>query len=501
MQIGIDFGTTRTVVAACDRGNYPVVAFEDGRGDSVEWFPSVVAEVGGELRYGFEALEAGPGATRMRSFKRLLAGATPSTPVHIGEAQATVAELVAGYFAALRSALLERSNLPRAAPGEALEATVAVPANARGGQRLLTLDAFRAAGFQVLSMLNEPSAAGFEYTHRYRNTLSARREHIVVYDLGGGTFDVSLIRMSGGRHDAVATAGLGHLGGDDFDAVLAELVLARAGVSRAALDAATLESLLGRCRDAKERINPSSRKVVVEADLGGRSVEASVPIGELYEACAPLIAETLDTMAPVLARLDGDADSGLAGIYVVGGASALPAVGRELRERYGRRVHRSPYPFAAVAIGLAIAADETFELTDRLSRCFGVFREAQGGDDIAFDPIFSAEAPLPARGEAGPAHERTYRAAHNLGHFRFVECGTVSSDGGPDGDVTPFGEVVFPFDPALRARGVDLAAVPVSRIGRGPLVRERYRVDESGIVEITITDLDSGFSREYRLGG
>ena len=112
----------------------------------------------------------------------------------------------------------------------------------------------------------------------------------------------------------------------------------------------------------------------------------------------------------------------------------------------------------------------------------------------------TAEAPLPTRGTDGAALERVYRAAHNLGHFRFVECGAVSPHGGPDGDVTPFGEVIFPFDPALRARDLDLARVPVARTGAGPLVRERYRVDPHGIVEITITDLESGYTREYRLG-
>ena len=90
----------------------------------------------------------------------------------------------------------------------------------------MTLDAFRHAGFHVIGMLNEPSAAGFEYTHRYRNTITSRREHIVVYDLGGGTFDASLVHMTGKSHEAVATAGSHQLGGDDFDAMLANLALA-----------------------------------------------------------------------------------------------------------------------------------------------------------------------------------------------------------------------------------------------------------------------------------
>jgi molecular chaperone HscA len=91
-----------------------------------------------------------------------------------------------------------------------------------------------------------------------------------------------------------------------------------------------------------------------------------------------------------------------------------------------------------------------------------------------------------------------YRAAHNLGRFRFVECGSVSPAGAPDGDVSPFGEVIFPFDPALRGEP-DLRRVKVERTGGGPLVRERYQIDRNGIVEITITDLDCGYSRRYQL--
>src|SRR4029079_4630907 len=107
-----------------------------------------------------------------------------------------------------------RTGSPDGAPSDdaRLVAGVAAPANAHGTQRFLTLDAFRRAGFEVIALLNEPSAAGFEYTHRYRNTLTSRREHIIVYDLGGGTFDASLVHMTGRRHEAIVTGGLKELG-------------------------------------------------------------------------------------------------------------------------------------------------------------------------------------------------------------------------------------------------------------------------------------------------
>src|SRR5437667_9679066 len=111
-------------------------------------------------------------------------------------------DLLSGFFGALASAILTRSNLAAAAlldPNEPLDVFVAAPANAHSTQRFVCLDAFRRAGFDVLGLLNEPSAAGFEYPHRYRNTLSWKRDHVVLYDLGGGTIAGCLSRRSGPR--------------------------------------------------------------------------------------------------------------------------------------------------------------------------------------------------------------------------------------------------------------------------------------------------------------
>jgi molecular chaperone DnaK (HSP70) len=187
MRLGIDFGTTRTVVACVDRGNYPVVSFFDGRGDAHDFYPSVVAEKDGELRFGFDALEssADQGWTVVRSFKRLLGGAsaTPDDVTRIGGTSIAVRDLVVRFLAATKLAIAERSNQSKAwkrANAADLRSVVAVPANASGLARFATLDAFRRAGLAPVAMLNEPSAAGFEYTHRHRDTVTPKREHVVV---------------------------------------------------------------------------------------------------------------------------------------------------------------------------------------------------------------------------------------------------------------------------------------------------------------------------------
>ncbi len=486
--LGIDFGTTRTIVAAVDRGNYPVVTFPDTDGDVREYLPSVVALDDG-LTFGFEALAAAArGAPLLRSFKRALASPdlSPTSTVRIGDTEVPLVEVLTGFATAVRTAVEETH-------GEAGTVVVGVPAHAHGAQRFLTLDAFRRAGFRVVGMVHEPSAAGFEYSHRQGRTLNSRRTRVLVYDLGGGTFDASLVHVSGTDHEVVDTAGCNHLGGDDFDEALARCALRAAGVKRGDLDDQSWDLLLDECREAKERLSPQSRRIALDVD--GRSVV--VAVADFHAAAAPLVEATIEAMGPLVRGLEDDR-ADVAGIYLVGGASGLPLVPRVLRDRFGRRVHRSPHPAASTAIGLAIAADETagFSLTDRLSRGFGVFREAAGGRTLTFDPILGRDERVAARSRT--VVTRRYRAAHNVGWFRFVEYSALTPSGEPRGDIVPFGEVVFPFDHALQQTGDSRGAV-VRRCEDGPMVEETYTVDQNGIVEVRITDLRTGYSHTQAL--
>src|SRR6185503_3672562 len=227
MRLGIDFGTTHTVAALVDRGNYPVVSYEWG--DSV---PSLVAvrASDGALKLGLDALPVldDPGWTVVRSIKRLLADAGPLTEIEVGARSLPLLDLLVAYLERLREDIVTRSNAG-IGRNETLEIAVSVPANASNDQRFLTLEAFRRAGFEVLALLNEPSAAGFEYAHRFRSTVTSKREYVLVYDLGGGTFDSSLIHMAGRVNEVITTAGVSRLGGDDLDEAILEVVLDSVG--------------------------------------------------------------------------------------------------------------------------------------------------------------------------------------------------------------------------------------------------------------------------------
>lgn len=500
MRLGIDFGTTRTIVSVVDRGNYPVVNFVDADGDAVDHFPSVVARSGDGLTYGFAALLAArEGATLVRSFKRELASGSvrPDQVLSIDGLEVSLLDLLTGFLTALADALRTASNIADAlGDGEPLEAVVAVPAHAHSAQRFVTLDAFRAAGFQVLGMLNEPSAAGFEFTHRQPRSANRRRTRVVVYDLGGGTFDASLVRIDDLSHEVVDSVGVNRLGGDDFDEVLAALACRRAGVP-ADVTGRVRDELLDEARAAKENLSPQSKRIALEVG----EAPVVVTVEDFYAEAAPLVEASLTAMTPLLGGLDVDQleSAEVAGIYLVGGASGLPLVARVLRERFGRRVHRSPYPAASTAIGLAIAADEGsgFHLTDRLSRGFGVFRELDSGAALAYDPILTRDQRYSP--DTSLVITRCYRAAHNIGVYRFVEHTALGSQAEPTGDVVPLAEILFPFDSALRD-GRSLAGVEVHRTEGGPLVEERYTIDQHGIVEARISDLDDGYTQVSKLG-
>jgi molecular chaperone DnaK (HSP70) len=515
MKIGIDFGTTRIVVAASDRGNFPVVSFETPEGEVRDWFPPAVAVRGDQRLFGWEAVarQDDPAWSVARSLKRALRGAGPHSRIEIGGQRLPLKLLLEETMSALRAELRQRSNLGAAA-GEPLEAMLGVPANANSNQRFLTEEAARVAGFEVLGLLNEPTAAALEFAHRNSQERKGRNNGLAVYDLGGGTFDVSLVAVGESEHTVLATDGIPNLGGEDFDAILGELAMELAGrsfasgpvasLSFASLDRQQSSRLLEECREKKESLNPNTRKLSIDLERVHPEWEpVTVPVDLYYERCRPLIEATREVVERLLAA---HADYPLDTLYVTGGGSELPPVARVLKETFGRRVKRSAYMRSASAVGLAIRASSQSgragdQITDQFAENFGLWRESDDGRNIVFDLIFPRGAKLPAPGEPALRCERAYRPAHNIGHFRYLECTHLGPHGQPTGEITNWDEVLFPFDRQLQ-QAQDLAAQPVSRFAapQGFLVREDYTCDASGNLRVTISTEPTGYARQYSIG-
>ena len=492
MKLGIDFGTTRIIVAAVDRGNYPLVPFETSEG-ICDWFPSLVAVRregdGSECCYGWDAWDAQTrsGWTVIRSLKRCLEHAGPLTRLAVDGAEIPLGELLLGMASALRQDLQTRFG-----EREPLEVMLGVPANANSNQRFLTVDAFQRAGFSVLGLLNEPSAASIEFGHRQQ--IEGR---LLVYDLGGGTFDVSLVEVDAkGTHTVLASEGISNLGGDDFDLILAELA-----VGKEQLDSMVLSDLFRldeECRRQKEALHPNSRKIVVDLDVVREGMgQATVTVASFYEQCRPLLEESVRLTARLAEGHDIEA------LYVTGGGSELPLVARVLREEFGRKVKRSEYTRSATAIGLAIQADTSsgYKLREMFTRNFGVWRETEAGQRMIFDAIFPRGTRLPAAGEPPLTVTRRYQPVHNIGHFRYLEASHVEENCEPSGDITVWDEILFPFDPEL-AEVQNLESVAVDRPARvrSEEIQEQYACDSAGVVAVTISNLTSNYERVYKLG-
>lgn len=506
MRLGIDFGTTRTVVAAVREGRYPVATFETETG-FVEFLPGFASFGPDGLLYGTEA-ERPELSSALRSVKARITGAMPDELIHeLGSSRLSALQLTTDYLRYVRRMLEEHSNLGLA-PREPLEAMIAVPAHASTRQRYLTIEAFQNAGFEVLGLVNEPTAGAVEYARHTLSALSQRspKRYVIVYDLGGGTFDTAAVSLKERRFDLIGAEGVSALGGNDFDEIILRLALEYLGLEAADLSHSRRLALLERCRIAKEGLSNSARRLYLDTSGLLEPEEVVLDVGPIYEAAAPLVARTLDAMRALfeglhLHGIDPENARELGAIYLVGGSVQFPAVQRALRAQFGRKIQLAPQPHASTAVGLAIAADEAAGIFVREAptRHFGVWREGEGGREKVFDPII--EKRHGAKVDGPLRIERAYRPAHAVGRLRFVECTDLDEQRTPRGEVTPWESILFPYDPTLQSEQNLLAHT--ERRGDhlvGEEIVETYEYAATGVIRVKIENRTRGYHRSYVLG-
>ncbi|EPH7220825.1 MULTISPECIES: Fe-S protein assembly chaperone HscA [Serratia] len=353
---GIDLGTTNSLVATVRSGQAETLADEQGR----HLLPSVVHYQADAQRVGWEARQqaAQDPANTVSSIKRMMGRSLadvqqryPNLPYQFQASDNGLPLIVTaagavnpvGVSADILRALSARAQA--ALEGELDGVVITVPAYFDDAQRQGTKDAARLAGLHVLRLLNEPTAAAIAY-----GLDSGQEGVIAVYDLGGGTFDISILRLSRGVFEVLATGGDSALGGDDFDHLLADWLREQAGVADRS-DHGVQRQLLDAAIAAKIALSDADSVRVEVAGWQGEVTRAQ------FEALiAPLVKRTLMACRRALKDAGVAADEVLEAV-MVGGSTRVPLVREQVGAFFGRTPLTSIDPDKVVAIGAAIQAD------------------------------------------------------------------------------------------------------------------------------------------------
>ena len=359
LAVGIDLGTTNSLAATVKSGEPVVLADEAGR----QLLPSVVRYLkDGSVETGWNALahaESDPRNT-VYSAKRLLARGRselktlPVLPYEIVDAPGGVAiRTVQGDKSPVEvSAEILKTLAKRAETqlgGELTGAVITVPAYFDDAQRQATKDAARLANLSVLRLLNEPTAAALAYG------LDNGAEGVyLVYDLGGGTFDVSLLKLSRGVFEVLGTGGNAALGGDDFDHAVVDWAVSQLGSVE--LTAEDRRQLLDRAKAAKEALTDAP-ETVLKLELSSGTHVFTLTRAIFDQLTKSLVDETLEAVANVLrdAKLANDQ---IKGVVLVGGSTRMPCVRREVQAYFGFAPLTGIDPDCVVAVGAAMQANK-----------------------------------------------------------------------------------------------------------------------------------------------
>nr|WP_193212339.1 Hsp70 family protein [Luteolibacter marinus] len=470
MILGIDLGTTNSAVGAVESGFPILLADADGRRitPSAVWYGDA-----GQVEVGRKALRrrpADPGRV-ITSVKRLIGRrygdeesfCVPMKPAPDGgitvldRSPEEVSSEILKELKRIAESRLER---------EASKAVITVPAYFNDAQRAATKRAGELAGLEVVRILSEPTAAALAYG---LDKLE-ERSRVAVYDLGGGTFDLSVLEMQDGVFQVLATRGDTRLGGDDLDLALARHGAERGGIDFDSLDDSAKVRLLEEAERVKCALSDRGEETFRAPFFDGvHSLEVPLTAADLGKLAKPWIARTLTCCRQALADA-GTETSALDAVILVGGSTRIPAVRQAVAEFFGREPDLSQHPDEAIALGATIQAGvlggtlRKMVLLDVTPLSLGV--ETFGG---LMNVLIPRNTTIPCK-----AGEMFTNAAAGQASMRLR---VLQGEREMARDNWELGLFDVPFEPAPKGQ---------ARVG------VQFRIDENGILEVLARDTTTG---------
>jgi molecular chaperone HscC len=473
--VGIDLGTTNSAVAAF-RDGAPVL-IPNALGDLLT--PSAVSIADdGSLLVGMAARErqVSHPASAATAFKRLIG---TNRPVKLGKRSFSAEDLSALVLSSLKADAEIWAGEP------VTGAVITVPAYFNDKQRKATRRAGELAGLRVERLVNEPTAAALAYGIHDRGD----REPFLVFDLGGGTFDVSIVEIFDGIVEVRASAGDNRLGGEDFNEAMVALASSR--LPEAAIhpraDPARIAEILRAAAERARRALSDADETVFAFTRGEERHEVPVSAADFEEAAQPLITRLKD---PVLrAMRDSGIDSSkLSEIVMVGGATRMPIVRRAVTRMFGRFPAMSVHPDHAVALGAAVLAGlrtrdvalKEVRLTDVCPFTLGVNTSQRLPDGSMRTGLF---APIIERNTIVPA-SRARRFETAIDNQRKVTFKVYQGEAREVSGNVELGQIEIPVPPR-----------PAGEVS----LDVRFSYDASGLLEIDVTLPESGETRQLTI--
>jgi molecular chaperone DnaK len=475
--IGIDFGTSNSVVANFQFGHAEVIPNKEGH----KWTPSVVTlRRDGSLAFGQEAKENFDEQRSIRSIKRILG--TPERVPLVGQ------NLRTEQIAVMLFSLLKR-DAEQQINETITKSVVTIPANSKGLARHATKLCAGAAGMQVLTLINEPTAAAICYG------LNAQEDQtVLVYDFGGGTLDVTILRIHHGLFEEISSKGIGKLGGDDLDVALANVVAKRFQDKTGydVMNSPHRQQFMLAVERAKIELSSQQTTVVRKASLvpeKNLNLEEEIDRSTFEREIMPLVVKSGTAIDEAL-KLRGFRPKDIDKVLLVGGTSKIPLIKRFVTERMAGREPESfekVDPMTCVAQGAAIVSailqgapgldNHAYSVKLEHSLCANPINERR---QVYLDPIIKRGSDIPC------SFTKTYHPVADPAE-RVVICVY-------EGDL---------YDNPESPENVKLAEIPWEfnppRPQRDGALEVAFEYGDDGILTVQITDLHAGHKKRFAI--